>query len=315
MFLLSLCLFAWTLAVLLAATLSWLLSPFLCYHFRLCRAEILVVAACRDAFDVKSSDVTQPLLALGLRRTRRVALLPMLMGAASRDDDTTAILTKCRDMETVVADRRGCATPVCFVDVRYTARPCFLLGLLGRPCRGLYRCLYPIYSFSDKITFPPLCGSVWNRTSGKESSVSNAVLTMRVRGKPTSRQLFCNVTNQLRLLEGPLKDFHRETYPGYQLRRHILRAVLISDIQALQDSALEARRGSLSSAAAAAAPAGSVGSAGSAGDPTQPAARVAAPPPNKASSAVKESDMSISLRFQFRSHHHHRIDVMTLRAY
>lgn len=337
MFLLALCLLAWSLSVLLVACASWLLSLFLRFHFHLYRAEILIVEPHNESCRIKAVDVTEEMRMLGKDGpTSRLSVLPSLAKAAPHKVSDLAVFRNrtFRGREPPAAGagnrrrrrRPACATPLCFVDIRYTAQPNRLLGLLVRDggYNGSYRCLYPLYSYTDAIAYPPLRSCEW-RTNKKSSSISNAVLTMRLQGRPTS-QLFCNVTDRLRPLEGPLHDFHRTSHPGYQLRKHILRAVLGSDIQALHDSARVDGGFGLDPATTAAASSTSTASSSTSSSSTSstssssslissPERPSAAHNPSSAdvAKATEVAGMSISVRFQFRSHDH-RTDVMTLRA-
>lgn len=330
MFLLVLCLLVWSLSVLMVACFSGLLCLLLRIQFHLCRAEILVVEPHEDSFRIKAVDVTEELRSLGNGPSQTLAVLPSL---ARKTPEKVADLDPHRahraasppppPMTTTAGNqhqrrhRRVASTmPLCFVDIRYTAQPNRLLGLLldGQQCAGSYRCLYPLYSYADAIAYPPLRGSEWltHKKTSKLSAISNAVLTMRIHGSPTC-QVLCNVTDRLRPLEGPFHDFHRKSSPGYQLRKHILRAVLGSDIQALHDSATKVGGG------------GGVGEPASSSSSSLSSSSSFAPecPERQETGADlaqsktfvrgNSCSMSVSVRFQFRSHDH-RVDVITLRA-
>lgn len=53
------------------------------------------------------------------------------------------------------------------------------------------------------------------------------------------RQLSCDVTQKIRSLEGPDKDFHGGTGAGFQLRKRILFALLIPEITDMLNTIIE----------------------------------------------------------------------------
>ena len=274
MFILSLFLTLWTLAVLAAAIMSCL-AVWVGFRFELRQAEILVA----NASTVHAVDVTREMLLLLASEPRKVQLLPQLMTIVLRADLREALAT----CETSPGDplHRVRRAPLCFLDVRYAVLPGFLLALAGRKPSRTHRCLYPIYSFQDYICYPPKCDGLWRAQEGASaSSVLNAILTLRYEGEAT-KQLSCKVTDRIRLLEGPKGDFHRGNHPGYQLRKHILRAVLMPDIRTLRDLVDQQERRPTASSSS-----GSLKS-------------------------LASQLPAISIRFQFRSQDH-RVEAMTL---
>jgi hypothetical protein len=313
MFLLSLCLAAWSLFVLMATIVTWLLSLVVQDHFHLCCAEIVDTSlhdnsdndSLRDSFLVKAVDITNEMLALSRTRTESEnrPLLPRLSKVA-RTSEVVAMLEKLREL---YHERgRGRVTPACFVDIKYTVTSTILSLSMGTHARE-HRCLYPIYTYSDVVPFPPVPNRAWSPSLHKRSFMSNAVLTMRFHGQP-SYQLFCNVTDQLRPLEGPLKDFHRTSYAGYQLRKHVLRAALRSDIKALHDSM---KRPLTSSPSPASTSSSSLSSSSSSSSSS-----LSQQVPKISRTSMPAGVTTVSIRFHYRSRHpqRKRVDVMTLGA-
>lgn len=230
MFLLSFIALIWILSVLarvLAASLVLVFGD----GFRLRNAELVVANTAQEPGSLHSIDITREMVTLRRQHgCRRLELMPGLMRVAFRGDlrDTLVRCYANSDVERSRVQR----SPMCFLDIHYTVNAPWRFW--KRSQGPMYRCLYPIYSFSDYVYYPPRCP--WAvPTTRSTTAITSAILTLRYTGEMT-RQLSCNVTEQVRLLEGPLGDFHRESHAGYQLRKQILRVVLMPDIRELMDA-------------------------------------------------------------------------------
>lgn len=228
MFLLSFIALIWALSFVWRVLAIWLLSV-VGDGFTLRDAELVVVSTSQEPGSVHAVDITQEMLTLQRQRGRkRLDLMPSLMGVAFRGDlrDT---LVRCYASSDATAQVRR--VPMCFLDIRYTVKSPW--RIFSQEAPPVHRCLYPIYSFSDYVYYPPKCPLV--PLARPHTTMTSAILTLRYVGEMT-RQLSCNVTERMRLLEGPMGDFHRDNHAGYQLRKHILRVVLMPDVRALMDA-------------------------------------------------------------------------------
>lgn len=228
MFLLLFLLVIWTVSV--VGGLVVVAVPRLCVrHFTLHRAYFVVASVHHVPESWRRVDVTHEVRALG-RSPTRLKVMPFLHTKALRGDLREA-LDACR--ESARANSEGSRvrrSPMCFLDVTYS------VGWWWRRRQiEVHRCLYPIYSFSDYVHFPPTCPWLhWQWSRPVVSGVESAVLTLRSSGgEGHSSQLSCNVTTRVQTLKGPSGDFHCDSTVGYQLRKHILRVVLMPDISVL----------------------------------------------------------------------------------
>ena len=229
MFLLLLACFAWTASVLVAVVAAWANRWAAARRFRLKSAELLVVGAGATQ-QQHAVDVTQEMLAMSCGH--RLDVLPRLMRSALRGDVRDA-LARCHRLAERQASRHVRRLPMCYLDVSYSVdtRGWWQVPAPTSAPVPAYRCLYPIYSFNDFIVYPPRCPA---KPRGHRQLVS-ATLTLRQPHAVTTatRQLSCQVTDTIAQLAGPCGDFHRHDHPGYQLRKHILQAVLRPDIKML----------------------------------------------------------------------------------
>lgn len=225
MFLLSFFLALWTISGGSVFVAMWL-TDVLVGRFVLKRASLVVAGAGlhHDPSSLRRVDVTQEMRDLG-RCMTRLQLMQYLCDKALRGDLREALDT-CREIS--IERSRVRRTPMCFLDVEYTIRQLF-----HKPMQ-VHRCLYPIYSFSDYVQYPPsLPCSPWGH-SPMLRGMDSAILTLRsAQNNGRSVHLSCHVTSRLRKLEGPFGDFHCESTAGYQLRKHILRVVLNPEISEL----------------------------------------------------------------------------------
>lgn len=224
MFLLSLLAFLWMFSVFVAFVTSTVHTLW-GQTFVLKSAEIVVCNAVQEPDTMMHAvDVMKEMMLLQTRRPVKLKLLSHMMSVAFRGD-LRQTLTRCNEAGHQ-GNPRVRKSPICFLDIRYATNK--------TSSTQTYRCLYPLYSFSDYVYYPPKC--TWSSWKPNHPSwMKSAVLTLRYDGEST-RQLSCNVLDRLRGLEGPFGDFHRKSQSGYQLRKHILRIVLMSDIKALAES-------------------------------------------------------------------------------
>jgi hypothetical protein len=227
MFLLLLACFAWTASLLVSTVVACCARWAAASRFRLKSAELLVVGS--GTQQGHAVDVTQEVRAMP--RTGRLDVLPRLMRSALRGDVRDA-LARCDKTTTRQALRRLVRrVPMCYLDVRYKVGS---WCSWRRPADRVFRCLYPIYAFDDFIVYPPRCPA----NPRADSSLVSATLTLRHKPSPgtgsvATRQVSCQVTDSIVQLAGPYGDFHRHNNVSYQLRRHILQAVLRPEIWAL----------------------------------------------------------------------------------
>lgn len=222
MFLFSLVSFLWILGV-FAVFMTSIMHRLWGQTFVLKSAEIVVCNMVQEPGTMMHAvDVMKEMMLLQTKRPVKVKVLSHIMSLAFRGDLRQA-LACCNAGHQ--GNPRVRKSPICFLDIRYTT---------NNTRAQTYRCLYPLYSFSDYVYYPPKCTwSSWK--PNRPSAMKSAILTLRYDGERT-RQLSCNVLDRLRGLEGPFGDFHRKSQSGYQLRKHILRIVLMSDIKALAES-------------------------------------------------------------------------------
>lgn len=196
-------------------------------RYTLKRAHFVVVGSPYDYDSLRRVDVTLAIRRLG-EMSKKVKLIPYLQSTACRGDLREA-LDRCRDVESR-NEPQVRRTPLCFLDVEYSMMAWAWAWAWFFGSTSVYRCLYPVYSFGDYVSYPPLSPCLLYPRScslGMES----ASLTLRL--ADGSRQVGCNVTSRMSSLAGPLGDFHCHSAAGYQLRKHILRVVLMPDVWAL----------------------------------------------------------------------------------
>lgn len=226
MFFLSLVVFLWTLSVFCATFLSWLNEWWKDSQFVLQRAEIVLVNDAHEATPVERVsrvDVTQDLQPLTQKSARKWVLLPRLL--TGRPELADRLVQ--RSLSPVSSDPRMKKAPLCFLDIRYT--------YAWSSDHTTYRCLYPLTSMMTKITYPPHGSVSALPSSWSDSALASAMLTLRCAGEGgSSRRLSCDVTERLKVLAGPRGDYHRHSQAAYQLQKHILKVVLMPDIEALQ---------------------------------------------------------------------------------
>jgi len=163
---------------------------------------------------------------------RKTPVLSRLLSLATNDELRNALASHTGAARTG-SDPRIRKAPLCYLDIRYTRCP---LRHMGNYASTLYRYLHPIYAVTDKMQYPPKCTmAVRSMALQHDFPVALATLTLRCDGEST-QHLSCNVTDRIKGLEGPLGDFHRPSRSGYQLRKQILRVVLVPDILALKGS-------------------------------------------------------------------------------
>jgi hypothetical protein len=194
-------------------------------RFTLHRAYFVVASFHHTPESLRRVDVSHEMRELG-RSPTKLKFMPFLQTKAMRGDLREALDT-CRESASEGARVRR--SPMCFLDVTYT------VGWAWRKRTKVHRCLFPIYSFSDYVHYPPTCPWLhWGRPAASASGVESAVLTLRSSAaEGHSSQLSCNVTARVQTLKGPSGDFHCNSAEGYQLRKHILRVVLLPDILVL----------------------------------------------------------------------------------
>jgi len=230
MFLLSLVTFVWTLTIIGSVVVSYVNSWWL-YSFVLQSAQIVVLNDVTSQGGLTKIDVTREMRMLPECTVgRTLSVLPRLLSLAKTKDLKDALASHV-SMPTV-PDPRVQKSPLCYLDIQYTRSP---LRRKTDLVSKVYRYLYPIYAVSDRICYPPKCTLSARAAATEAGAVSSAMLTLRYDGAST-RQLSCNVTDRVKGLEGPCGDFHRHSQSGYQLRKHIMRVVLMSDIMALMDT-------------------------------------------------------------------------------
>lgn len=220
MFVLSFLLLLWMVSVAGGCVVGWL-AYVLAGRFVLKQAHLVVAGVGYHSVRV---NVSQEMRELG-GSPRKVQLLSFLRAKALRGD-LRAALDACWG-RAIEGPPHVQQAPVCFLDVQYTVR-----FLWVHPVH-VHRCLYPIYSVRDHVQYPPTFPRLlWKRSP--TLGVESAILTLRcTHGGGRSVHLSCCVTSRLRTLHGPREDFHCESTVGYQLRRHILRVVLMPDISEL----------------------------------------------------------------------------------
>ena len=224
MFLLSIVAFLWTVSAVGVTLVSWVCGWWKESRFLLERAEIAIVDPTHESGVgcVYRVDVTKDMQRITQTSSRKVVLLPRLLNG--RAGLMRRLSERCTSPGP--SDPRRKKAPICFLDVWYTYHQ----------SEDTYRCLYPLYSMSTKITYPPhpiesrKLAAAWT-----DSAVASALLTLRSDGEST-RRLSCDVTDRIKRLQGPRGDFHRHSQSGYQLQKHILNVVLMPDIQALRSS-------------------------------------------------------------------------------
>ena len=231
MFLLSLLLVTWTISI-MGGVIMVFFSSILARRFMLQQASFVVASFHPDPDSIRSVDVTVAVRGLGTTLSKKVKLISFLREKASRGDLREA-LDSCREIGNEMARIRR--SPICFLDIRYK------MGSFWRTDHKVHRCLYPIYSFSDFVHYPPTpCSWAswwWWRQVASSSShkgMESAILTLRsTNAAGHSMQMACHVTPRMKQLEGPFGDFHGQSNAGFQLRKHILRVVLMPDIAML----------------------------------------------------------------------------------
>jgi hypothetical protein len=277
MFIFSLVTFAWTLAILGSVLVSYIDSWWR-YSFVLQSAHIVVLNNVPSQGGLTKVDVTREMRMLPQRTVgRKLSILPRILSLAKTTDLQDALASQATTP--TASDPRIRKSPLCYLDIQYTRSP---LRKKEDLVSTVYRYLYPIYAMSDRMCYPPKCTLSARAAAPKAGAMSSAMLTLRYDGAST-RQLSCNVTDRVKGLEGPCGDFHRHSQSGYQLRRHIMRVVLMSDIMALKDTLEDDM-------------------------PT--------PPPSSSSSSDSLRSLApmnppLSIRLQFQKPHH-RMEVMTL---
>ena len=230
MFLLSLVTFVWTLTILGSVVVSYVDSWWR-YSFVLQSAQIVVLNNVPSQGGLTKVDVTREMRMLPERTGgRKLSILPRLLSLAKTKDLEDALAS--HTTIPTASDPRIRKSPLCYLDIQYTRSPLRKKADLVSP---VYRYLYPIYAVSDRMYYPPKCTLSARAATPGAGAMSSAMLTLRYDGAST-RQLSCNVTDRVKGLEGPCGDFHRHSQSGYQLRKHIMRVVLMSDIMALKDT-------------------------------------------------------------------------------
>lgn len=238
MFILSVVTFVWTLSVFGGVVASYVGGWWRRNDILLRSAHLVVLRGSGEPAGVRKVDVTREMRMLheeGLC-THKMSLLPRLLKVATSRDiqDTLASYSP-----PAAALRPLKKTPMCFLDVKYSRNSQAWRRLRTQRVPTVYRCLYPIYGKSDRIVYPPRWTVASNplpsAADKAAGTMASATLTLRHDGASV-RQWSCNVTDQVNGLEGPDGDFHRHASSGYQLRKHILKAVLMPDILALMDS-------------------------------------------------------------------------------
>ncbi len=223
-----------------------LLYSYLCVmwgrSFVLQRAALVMVHEGSESEEYQFIDITREMQRLhqdGHMGPQYIDVLPCLAAQGPRTEVQLA-LRACHSKNHAPPADESPPLPLCFVDVTYTMRGVGGLRVWWTWKKSLltaerpFRCLYPIYDFYEQVQYPPPC-----RWMTSESSLISAMLSIRLdqpHGMTSSKRSSCYVTDRVRLLEGPQGDFHRRSSVGYHLRKHILKVVLLSDIQALADS-------------------------------------------------------------------------------
>lgn len=237
MILLSFISLAWAVSVLSTIFYSWVC---VCWgnKFKLKRACLVIVHDAGESEEYQSVDITREMLYLhrdgGM--VQDLDVLPRLTILEPPRSEVKEALRACHARNQSNREDGSRKSPLCFLDVTYTMNSSvwsfWPRGWLRN--QREFRCLYPIYDFFDEVSYPPKCTWV-----SRESSLVSAILSIRLdqpHGISSSKRCSCHVTDRIRLLEGPLGDFHRRTSMGYHLRKHILKVVLMSDIRALAES-------------------------------------------------------------------------------
>ena len=230
MFILSFLSLVWTMWYFSALVVGYV-GTWWRYAFVLHSAHIVVLNNLHSNTGICMVDVTREMRKFP-HLHRKTPVLSRLLSLATNDELRNALASH-KAAARIGSDPRIRKAPLCYLDIRYTQCP---LRHIGNNASPLYRYLYPIYAVTDKMQYPPKCTLAVRSAALQDAfPVALATLTVRYDGEST-RHLSCNVTDRIKGLEGPLGDFHRPSRSGYQLRKQILRVVLVSDILALKGS-------------------------------------------------------------------------------